>query len=131
MKRDAMNEPGPDHIPHPTVPSRDTIKAMVRRGCWDELGELFGFEPKFSLIGGKKYFNWVSAPASLTRALGMNAKEKLVAVKFTDGPDASSPETKQWLECRKPTRREVLLKHKQLLFASQKGHCFYCGLSTT
>ncbi len=111
-------------IPQRDKLSRYEIKQWVQKERWDLLGEYFGFEPKFCMLGGKRYFNWVSAPTPMMQMLFKKPLPRQTAADFHKKLAAKAEEKKQ--AERLPGRYT-----RRMLFERQKGICFYCQAETS
>lgn len=90
-----------------------TLRALVRQGRWADVGRMFDFEPTYSEIGGKLYFNWTCCPPAFWAAYQPN--------KYS-GKEA--PKKSVFRSARLATKPHPNERMKR--FQDQEGICHYC-----
>ena len=95
------------------------LRAMVRWNLWCKIGEIFGFEPRYSTIANKRYFDWTCCPPEFWAVFQPS--------KFARGNVAIL--ANNYRRSQFKTKRPATKLHptvQMITFEAQQGVCFYC-----
>lgn len=101
--------------------SRERLKKLINSNRWATIGRMFGFEPKFMVVGGSSVFDWNSCNQGFWKVYNVPPEPAPVM------PMVSS--RSEWAfqnEQKKRKKGSRVNKQRNTLWEKQEGKCWYC-----
>lgn len=95
---------------------RERLKKLINNNSWERIGFLFGFKPQYMVLAGTKVFDWNSCNESFWKVYNVPVEPPKTLNLVSS---RSEHEFKVHGKKAKPSHRDRLWK-------SQEGKCYYC-----
>lgn len=106
--------------------ARERLKRLVNGNRWAVIGHMFGFEPKFMLVGGTSVFDWNSCNEAFWNHYNAPPEPPSTVPYVYSRSERSFTQPKGNSRCGRQTKSQ-----RRKLWNAQQGKCFYCSQPCT